>query len=278
MPLSHAQVEKFCFASERLMRPDLGLDNYAERSFEFIDTLLSSEFVIFGTLDPRTQVLEISVNKEITGWTRAITAYGHLMADYKLWDWDHTVNDGKPFTRSDFFSNRQFRDTSMFSEVYGPLGIDDHCAVHVPGVSGEIPFFGVERQGGTDYTTDERDLLRLAQSLLGNARSIAKARDNLSIASAKAAALCRAGLTPREADVLYLVSEGKSNEEIAIILGIEVYTVKDHVKSVYRKTGCSNRLSAALWALQTTRLDETRALKRHLSVAAVNVTAWAGQS
>lgn len=61
------------------------------------------------------------------------------------------------------------------------------------------------------------------------------------------------GLTPREAEVLWWVAEGKSNDAIASILGTGLATVKKHLLSVYQKLGVENRTSAAGVALRHLR-------------------------
>lgn len=53
-------------------------------------------------------------------------------------------------------------------------------------------------------------------------------------------------LTPRETDVLTLLSRGLCNKEIASQLFLGESTVKAHVKAIYRKLGVSSRLKAAL--------------------------------
>jgi DNA-binding CsgD family transcriptional regulator len=59
------------------------------------------------------------------------------------------------------------------------------------------------------------------------------------------ASLERLGLTPREAEVLAWIAEGKTNEEIAIILGARANTVRKHVENIHRKLGVENRGAAA---------------------------------
>jgi DNA-binding CsgD family transcriptional regulator len=49
------------------------------------------------------------------------------------------------------------------------------------------------------------------------------------------------GLSRREAELLPLLIEGLSNEEIAERLFISPHTVKNHITSIYRKAGVSNR-------------------------------------
>lgn len=53
-------------------------------------------------------------------------------------------------------------------------------------------------------------------------------------------------LSPREQEVARWMGEGKSNEEIAIILGISIHTVKNHLEKVFRKLGVENRHAASL--------------------------------
>ncbi len=59
-----------------------------------------------------------------------------------------------------------------------------------------------------------------------------------------------AGLTPREIDVLRLVSRGLPSKEIAARLVISPKTARNHIEHIYAKIGVSNRAGASLFALQ----------------------------
>ena len=61
----------------------------------------------------------------------------------------------------------------------------------------------------------------------------------------EATALQRLGLTKREAEVLFWVSEGKRNPEIATILGIRAKTITKHLERVFSKLSVETRTSAA---------------------------------
>ena len=57
-------------------------------------------------------------------------------------------------------------------------------------------------------------------------------------------------LSDREMEVLALVVEGKSNKEIASLLGISHQTVKNHITSILRKFGVEDRTQAVVYALK----------------------------
>jgi DNA-binding CsgD family transcriptional regulator len=57
-----------------------------------------------------------------------------------------------------------------------------------------------------------------------------------------AAQLDRYGITAREREVIELIREGKTNQEIADRLFISLATVKDHNYNIFRKTGVRNRV------------------------------------
>ena len=59
-----------------------------------------------------------------------------------------------------------------------------------------------------------------------------------------------AGLTPREVEVLRLLTRGLSNKEIAAELVISPKTVGNHVEHIYEKIGASTRAAAGLFAMQ----------------------------
>jgi len=51
--------------------------------------------------------------------------------------------------------------------------------------------------------------------------------------------------TERELNILRLVARGMTNKQIAEVVGVSPYTVKDHLQSVMRKLGARNRVHAA---------------------------------
>ena len=70
-------------------------------------------------------------------------------------------------------------------------------------------------------------------------------------------------LTPREAEVLFWISQGKSNHDIGVILGAKTGTICKHVEHIFGKLNVENRTAAAVLALETCR-SGTRGSERDL--------------
>ena len=65
-----------------------------------------------------------------------------------------------------------------------------------------------------------------------------------------AEAMPPAGLTGREAEILRLLAEGRTNREIAATLVLSVHTIERHLANAYRKIGARNRADATAFVLR----------------------------
>jgi DNA-binding NarL/FixJ family response regulator len=57
------------------------------------------------------------------------------------------------------------------------------------------------------------------------------------------------GLSPREAEVMALITQGLSNQEIADRAYLSINSVKTYIRSAYRKAGVQRRSQAVLWGV-----------------------------
>ena len=57
-------------------------------------------------------------------------------------------------------------------------------------------------------------------------------------------------LTPRELEILQLIVDGHTNQQIARTLGISEKTVKTHCSRLFQRLGVSDRTQAAVWAMR----------------------------
>lgn len=57
------------------------------------------------------------------------------------------------------------------------------------------------------------------------------------------------GLTDREAEILALITQGKSNAEVSALSFLSPNTVKSYIRTMYRKIGVASRTQAVLWGV-----------------------------
>jgi DNA-binding NarL/FixJ family response regulator len=106
--------------------------------------------------------------------------------------------------------------------------------------------------GADDYLTKPvaiADLLAAIRMRLERAEQQTKAEFKPDFSSAKPLETAL-GLTPRVAEVLLWLAQGKTNGEIAVILGNCEATVKKHVLEIFSKLGVETRTAASLRALE----------------------------
>lgn len=58
------------------------------------------------------------------------------------------------------------------------------------------------------------------------------------------------GITDRESEILALITQGKSNAEVAALTYLSPNTVKSYIRSIYRKIQVDSRTRAVLWGVQ----------------------------
>jgi DNA-binding CsgD family transcriptional regulator len=252
--ITAADLQKLSDATLRLYSPDLHAGNWIDRAFEFLTTIVSADMVNYGKLDCRAGTMEVATTCDRSNWPTAVEGFGACMQKYEYFNFDPSLNGGRPFFRSDFISGREFRDTDIYSECFRLLETMDHAAVHVPTGDGCWAWFAAERGGSTDFNDRDRLLLTLGQEHLTNSRKLAlarqKVRDEFPM---DAATFTPAGFTPRESEVAYWLIEGKTNTEIAVLMKLQTQTVKSHLTTLFNKTGTCNRLSLTLHLMELVR-------------------------
>jgi len=105
--------------------------------------------------------------------------------------------------------------------------------------------------GADDYLTKpvaNLELVRAIEARLRRAQQQAKREFKPNFSSSEP--LLKLGLTPRATETLLWLSQGKTNSDIAAILGITESTVKKHVQEIFEKLGVETRGAATVRTLE----------------------------
>jgi DNA-binding CsgD family transcriptional regulator len=169
-----------------------------------------------------------------------LKAFNRVMHQHPLVRYHSTHPGGGSWRISDSMPLSDFRDSQVHAEYYRPLGIDHVVAVPIIASQRLVMSFVLNRRG-RDFTDGECALLDRIRPALANLYRFAEARSG-PVAAARAP---RATLTPREEETLSWVAAGKSDRQVAAILGASVRTVQKHLANAYVKLGVENRTAAA---------------------------------
>lgn len=153
---------------------------------------------------------------------------------------------------SDVLTDRQFQSLAVFNEFFRPNGVEYQLVIALlPDRNGYTTLsFNRDKR---DFSEEERLFLSLIRPHIvqayKNAESFAKTQQAFAAWEHSSRSMKTHGLTYREEDVLYWVSRGKTNADVARILNIAPGTVKIHLERIYQKLGVDNRTSAAMLAI-----------------------------
>jgi DNA-binding NarL/FixJ family response regulator len=144
--------------------------------------------------------------------------------------------------------------------------LDGHSvlqALHADASLARIPFIFLTAKGekedlraGMNLGADDylikpvanADLVRAIEARLRRSEQQVSREFNPDFSSAKP--LLGFGLTPRAAETLLWLAQGKTNADIATILGITESTIKKHVQEIFEKLGVETRGAATIRALE----------------------------
>lgn len=254
---AETQLKNLCIALEDFYAPGLDMDTFVGRAFALTSCVIPCALNSHGEIDRATRVLAANFDSHPAGLEDAFAAFGRLMGKYAPFRFDPALNAGRPFSARDFYSASAFRDMDIYGEVYRPMGYVDHCFVHVPSEAEKIVFVGFLRDGRA-FDQKEKELARLLQPHLANGRQLARSVTAARDVPVTPEIFAEAGFTPRESDVIYWLTQGKSNDEIAMLLHIRADSVSRHLHAICEKMGVEHRIAAACQALALARQAHAR--------------------
>jgi DNA-binding CsgD family transcriptional regulator len=155
----------------------------------------------------------------------------------------------EPQRVSDLVTDRTWRSHRVYCEFFRPLGLTHQMAVVVPPRTAGRGAGWYLNGAGDDFTDAQVATARALQPMLTVLNHAYTAMPAVDIDRARE----QAGLTPRELEILTLLTQGLTARQIATVRRISVRTVNKHLEHLYRKLGCNDRLQAA-WANKARQL------------------------
>lgn len=155
---------------------------------------------------------------------------------------------------SDYLGQRAFRRLRLYGEFYRPLRVEHQIALSIPVGTGRFVAVALNRSS-PDFSEIDRFLLEELTSHVIAARAEDQAREAIRPATGEEIeeTWARSGLTKREIAVTRWLTQGKSNADIAAILGISPRTVQKHLEHVFSKLGVESRTAAVRAAAEVAR-------------------------
>jgi DNA-binding CsgD family transcriptional regulator len=228
---------------------------FARRGVRLLPALVASEITTLSLCDLATGRRRV-VSDPLHAFGRdALAAFDRHFFEHPLVRFHVATHDGGVHRISDSLSDGAFLKTPLYADYYAKVGRDHALALPLH-VDARLLVSFVFNRKGRDFSDRERTLLELVRPHLGTlyrqSYALEQAQRALA-ASGDPAPLpvesprdVMAALTPREREVLGWVAAGKTNAQIAQILGAMPRTVAKHLERIYEKLGVETRTAAAM--------------------------------
>jgi DNA-binding CsgD family transcriptional regulator len=154
---------------------------------------------------------------------------------------------------SDLLPKRDFHRTPLYNEYYRPIRIDHVMAVPVHIDSRFVVGFVLNRSGRGGFSDRDRKMMDLLRPNMTTFYRLCLALDDARTAGGQlrnpdlqSTHFTELVLTAREREVLDWLAAGKTNRDIAAILGRSTRTVEKHLERIYQKLGVETRTAAVM--------------------------------
>ena len=213
--------------------------------------LIPADLCLVHVLDRRTQRIQIRTIPDNPYLESEIAHYSANPGGDPLVSHFESTGAKHALRRSDVMNRRDYLRTPHFIHCQKRLGFVNTLALPVRIDADTVGALSYDRRGA-DFTPRHCALLDAfaPHFLLAWERHPNPWQAPPPPAVPAREKLRRLGLTLREADVLFWMTEGKQNREIATILGRSLGTVQEHVANILAKLGQENRHAATVHAMR----------------------------
>ncbi|HUR15531.1 MAG TPA: helix-turn-helix transcriptional regulator [Mycobacteriales bacterium] len=212
-----------------------------------LGALVPTDLVSFLDLEPSTTT--VHADDELVGGEVSYSAAPVTDPDEPFWRHYHsadccsyptkTGDDRSVTSRSDFYSTREWKQSTMYAECFADGDFTYELMCPLPSAGGRTRRVVFLRSGSCDFTDQDRFALALLRPHLTE------------IVSRRQPAARSSALTQRQAELLQLVADGRTNAEIAVTLHLSPHTVRTHLTNIFERLGVSTRAAAVARVLSS---------------------------
>lgn len=210
--------------------------------------LVVADVVVFQVLDRAKERIQTRMHPPEPFTAEEVAYYTAHSEEMPMVAYYARTGDTRARRMSDVIDKSTWLSSHYYHACLARLGLQHCLALPVAVDASTVVALSFSRRD-PDFTARDRELLdafaphfRLAWERHENPWAEQRQHDSRR-------RLQELGLTVREAQVLYWMTEGKQNREISIILGIRLGTVQEYVAAILDKLGRENRHAATVFAI-----------------------------
>lgn len=232
-----------------------GPEKFIQKLVAALNNLLPSDLLSYNEFNRHSRLVKVCAaskdHQNITRkYTDALNAYMPTHPGFGVLTIDRCA------MISDLVRPSDFKKSALYNEYYRHLDVQTQMFTELPGSSGLRPALTFSRDK-FGFTEEERLMFSLVKPHIINAQRNAMVLDSyrkkieLLEKGPDIPALHKFGLTFREATLLEWAAAGKTNKDIALILGISRRTVEKHLERIYEKLGVKTKIAALAMIMKT---------------------------
>lgn len=221
---------------------------FPQETLRAVARVVPAEIYVHNEVDVQRQRLIVEVKPSDARFANDTQLWVEHMHEHPVLQTYRQIGDGSAYKISDFLSQREYHRLALYQEVYRHLRTEDQWSIALPSPSAGIVALTINRDRRS-FNERDRVLLNLLRLHLFYAYQ------HIETATLKRNALAltqQEGITRREFDILLALSQGKTNKEIAQVLGLSPHTIRSRLEDLYGKLGVNTRTAAVRWFLERT--------------------------
>lgn len=258
--LTRADYARALSVLAQLGAQDDDATTFASRAVQLLADFVACEFATLSVCDLVTGHRQVMGLPGIRFGAQDLAAFDRHFFEHPLVRY-HGLQSGRATHRiADAMSLNEFRGTGLYADYYRRIGIEHVMAVPILRRRNTLVSF-VFNRAGFAFSERDRERLDLLRPHLAYLYRNSCARSRAPLASQASTTgppmlppvpvPLPPTLTPREGEVLTWLACGKTDGEIAGLLGLSPRTVHKHLEHMYIKLGVETRTAAVMRALSS---------------------------